>query len=144
MLPPATTLRWTEQAQTMATVLIVDDQIELCAIHGAYLQKHGYRVLTAVTGEAALDSVRAQHPDVILLDHSLPGRTGVEVAQLLKADPQTADIPIVMVTAHPYGAIGRKARAAGCASFLSKPCMPRRILEEVLRFTKPVGGAARC
>jgi two-component system, cell cycle response regulator DivK len=128
----------------MATVLIVDDQIELRAIHGAYLEKHGYHVLTAATGEAALDSVRERQPDVILLDHSLPGRTGVEVAQVLKADPQTARIPIVMLTAHPYGAIGRKARAAGCSAFLSKPCMPRRVLEEVMRFTQPMTGPAVC
>jgi two-component system, cell cycle response regulator DivK len=127
----------------VTTVLIVDDQFELRAIHGAYLERHGYRVLTAVDGDTALDTVRAQLPDLILLDHSLPGRTGVEVARELKSDPATAQIPIVMVTAHPYGAVGRKARAAGCAAFLAKPCMPRRVLEEVIRFTGPAPDGGR-
>jgi two-component system, cell cycle response regulator DivK len=119
----------------MTTVLFVDDQFELRAIHGTYLQEHGFRVFTAADGEAALTSARANHPDVIVLDHSMPRRTGIDVARELRQDPRTAGIPIVMLTAHAYGAVGRKARAAGCNTFLSKPCSPRRVLEEVQRLT---------
>lgn len=119
----------------MTTVLFVDDQFELRAIHGTYLQEHGFRVITAADGNAALSSARANFPDIIVLDHSLPHRTGVDVARELQRDPTTASIPIVMLTAHAYGAVGRKARAAGCVSFLAKPCPPSRVLQEVLRFT---------
>jgi two-component system, cell cycle response regulator DivK len=120
----------------MTTVLLVDDQFELRAIHGTYLQEHGYRVVTAGDGNRALERARADAPDVIVLDHSLPGRTGIEVAHELSRDPRTAQIPIVMMTAHSYGAVGQKARAAGCVAFLSKPCSPSRVLQEVMRQTR--------
>ncbi|HSJ13548.1 MAG TPA: response regulator [Longimicrobiales bacterium] len=121
----------------MATVLFVDDQFELRAIHSAYLQRHGYEVVTASDGDTAIDLARSTRPDVIILDHTLPRRTGVEVARALHNDPMFAAIPIVMLTAHTYGAVGRKARDAGCSAFLSKPCTPGRLLEEVRRFTSP-------
>lgn len=119
----------------MTTVLLVEDQLELRAIHSTYLREHGFHVMTAGDGESALVTARAAHPDIILLDHSLPLRMGIDVARELHEDPHTAAIPIVMVTAHAYGAIGQKARAAGCVSFLSKPCPPSRLLQEVRRFT---------
>ncbi|MGH7472153.1 MAG: response regulator [Longimicrobiales bacterium] len=120
----------------MPTVLFVEDQIELRAIHSTYLQRQGFRVITADDGDSALELARAHVPDVIVLDQSLPRRTGVEVARALQADPAMSAIPIVMLTAVAYGAIGHKARAAGCVGFLSKPCLPSRLLEEVRRFTR--------
>jgi two-component system cell cycle response regulator DivK len=119
----------------MTTVLLVEDQLELRAIHGTYLTEHGYRVLTASDGDAALRVTRAEMPDVIVMDHSLPHRTGIEVAATLRDDVATASIPVIMMTAHAYGAVGKKARAAGCVAFLSKPCNPSRVLEEIVRFT---------
>jgi two-component system chemotaxis response regulator CheY len=120
----------------MTTVLFVEDQLELRAIHTAYLQFHGFRVLTADDGDSGLELARSQKPDIIVLDHALPRRTGVEIARELHADPQMADVPMIMMTALPYGAVGQKARAAGCVGFLSKPCTPSRLLEEVMRFTR--------
>lgn len=119
----------------MATVLFVDDHMELCAINSAFLSQHGYSVVTAGDGEAALRAAREHHPDVIVLDHSLPLMNGVDVARELKSDPSTAGIPILMLTACAYGAVGSKAREAGCAGFLAKPCPPRRVLAEVQRFS---------
>ena len=118
----------------MTTILLVEDQWELCAINAAYLQQHGYRVLTAGDGNSALSTARRERPDVIVLDHSLPNRTGIEVTRVLRAETRTADIPIVMLTAHAYGAIGHRARSAGCDAFLAKPCAPSRLLLEVHRF----------
>lgn len=119
----------------MATVLFVEDQIELRAIHAAYLESHGYRVVTADDGESGLQAAREHLPDVIVLDHSLPRRTGIEVARALQSEPGTSAIPIVMLTAHTYGAVGAKARAAGCVGFLCKPCSPSRLLHELQRVT---------
>jgi CheY-like chemotaxis protein len=121
----------------MLTILVVEDQLELRAIHSAYLQRHGFTVVTADDGAAALDLARTQHPDVIVLDHALPHRTGLEVARELKRDPSVAGIPIVMMTAMAYGAVGRKARQAGCAAFLAKPCQPSRLLQEIMRVASP-------
>lgn len=119
----------------MTTILFVEDQFELRAVHSAYLQSHGFRVVTAADGDAGLELARSEQPDIIVLDHSLPRRNGVEVARAVHDDPRLASIPIVMLTAVPYGAIGQKARAAGCVSFLAKPCTPSRLLQEVRRFT---------
>jgi len=112
-------------------VLLVDDRMELLAMHAAYLRKHGYRILTAENATAALACARAYHPSIIVLDHSMPDRTGVEVTRELKSDAATADIPILMMTAHSYGAVGAAAMAAGCAAFLPKPVEPSRLLREV-------------
>jgi two-component system cell cycle response regulator DivK len=119
----------------MTTILFVEDQLELRAIHTAYLQSHGFNVITAENGEAGLELARAAHPDVMVLDHSLPHRTGVEIANIMQDDPELAGIPIVMMTALPFGAIGKRAYAAGCKAFLSKPCAPSRLLQELRRFT---------
>jgi CheY-like chemotaxis protein/HAMP domain-containing protein len=115
------------------TVLVVDDRYELRAVNTAYLSGHGYRVIEAADGDAALEVARRERPDAILLDHSLPNRTGLEVVRELKSDSATAAIPIVFITAHSYGAVGRSAMAAGCVAFLPKPCDPSRILREIAR-----------
>jgi CheY-like chemotaxis protein len=117
----------------MTTVLLADDQLELRSIHSAYLQSHGFRVLTADDGQSALEVARTHHPDVIVLDQSMPRRTGVEVARELQLRKDTSCIPIIMLTAHTYGAVGRKAREAGCVSVLTKPCPPSRVLSEIGR-----------
>jgi two-component system, cell cycle response regulator DivK len=119
----------------MSTILFVEDQFELRAVHTAYLQSHGFDVITAESGELGLELARTTHPDVMVLDHSLPRRTGVEIACMMQDDPELSDIPIVMMTAVPFGAIGKKAMAAGCKAFLAKPCSPSRLLQEVKRFT---------
>ncbi len=120
-------------------VLLVDDRLELLALHSAYLHQHGYTVLTAGDGDAALDYAREHHPDVIVLDHSMPRRTGLEVARELKRDPNTSDIPILMMTAHSYGAVGAAAKEAGCETFLPKPVDPSRMLREVAVWAAPFG-----
>lgn len=118
-------------------VLLVDDRLELLALHSAYLHEHGYRVLTAGDGETGLEYARTHHPDVMVVDHSMPRRTGLEVARELKRDPKTADIPILMMTAHSYGAVGTAAKEAGCETFLPKPVDPSRMLREVAIWAAP-------
>ena len=118
----------------MTRVLLVEDQFELRAIHSAYLLEHGYQVLTAADGDVGLELARTANPDVIVLDHSLPSRSGVDIARLVHEDPALSNIPIIMMTAMPYGAVGNKAREAGCVAFLAKPCAPSRLLAEVQRF----------
>ncbi|MDB4949952.1 MAG: response regulator receiver [Gemmatimonadetes bacterium] len=113
------------------TVLIVEDQMELRAIHTALLEHHGYRVLAVGDGEAGLRCAREQHPDLILMDVSVPGIDGIRATRQLKDDPRTGHIPVVIVTAHPYGSVGSRVREAGCDGFIGKPCDPRRILQEV-------------
>ena len=102
-------------------VLIVDDQADICRMLTQVLEPDGYETETAVSGKHALAAVRDHVPDLILLDVSMPGMDGYEVASLLKADPKTASIPIIMVSA----LAGRGARVIGLDSgaedFLTKP-----------------------
>lgn len=115
------------------TVLLVEDQLDFLAVNKLYLERHGYRVITAEDGEAAVSSATRHKPNVILMDFSVPLLDGIGATTRLKTDPRTRDIPVVLLTAHTYGTVGRRAREAGCAGFIHKPCEPRRILEEVIK-----------
>ena len=104
-----------------ATILIVDDDTDLCALLERLLRDEGYLTLTAANGEEALASIAQRAPDLILLDILMPGMDGNEVARRLKANPATANIPIIIVTAQ----LDRNARLvglkAGAEDFLTKP-----------------------
>ena len=115
------------------TVLIVEDQIEMRAINAMYLHHHGYRVLATDNGMDGVRAAREEHPDLILMDISVPGLDGIRATETLKGDPDTVEIPVVIITAHPYGSVGKRAIDAGCDGYLTKPCDPRRVLQEVRR-----------
>ncbi|MDB5889087.1 MAG: diguanylate cyclase [Rhodocyclales bacterium] len=104
-----------------ATILIVDDEIHNRKLLETLLRPEGYVTQSAATGEDALTSIEKRAPDLILLDIMMPGIDGYEVASLLKANPATANIPIIMVTA----LVDRGARLAGlnagAEEFLTKP-----------------------
>ncbi len=119
------------------TVLIVEDQIDFLAIQKVYLERHGYRVLAAEDGQEAVRCAREHRPNIILMDLSLPRLDGLGATRELKEDPSTSEIPIVLLTAHGYGSAGRRAREAGCAAFVPKPCEPRRVLQEVEQLIGP-------
>ncbi|HEU4455878.1 MAG TPA: response regulator [Longimicrobium sp.] len=118
---------------TAKTVLIVEDQLEMRAINAMYLHHHGYRVLAADNGIDGIQAAREAAPDLILMDISIPGIDGIRATEQLKRDPATGHIPVVIITAHPYGSVGRRAQDAGCDGYLTKPCDPRRVLQEVRR-----------
>lgn len=120
-------------ADAARTVLIVEDQIEMRAIATAYLERQGYRVLAADNGADAVRTARAERPDLIFMDVSIPGMDGIRATAELKRDPDTRAIPVVILTAHPYGSVGKRAMDAGCDGWLNKPCDPRRLLQEVQR-----------
>lgn len=115
------------------TILLVEDNQDNQEIYSVILAHHGYRVLQAFDGGRGVDLARTHGPDLILMDLAMPVIDGLEATRMLKADPATASIPIVALTAH----TGREARAAaaaaGCTSFLAKPVEPRRVAEEIRR-----------
>ena len=113
------------------TILMVEDQLDFLAVQKLYLERNGYEVLAVSDGIDAVACAKQRLPNVILMDLSLPRLDGLDATRQLKVDPSTRDIPVILLTAHGYGAAGRRAREAGCAAFLPKPCEPRRVLEEV-------------
>ncbi|MBX3053567.1 MAG: response regulator [Caldilineaceae bacterium] len=80
-------------------VLVVDDEPLLCRMVSAMLMRAGYDTQTATNGREALQQVKKCRPDIITLDVMMPDMSGIEVAGQLRADPQTAGIPIIFVTA---------------------------------------------
>jgi CheY-like chemotaxis protein len=116
---------------SMTTILIVDDQPDNRDMLSAMLGSEGYRTLVASGGMEALDVIAREAPHLILLDVSMPDMDGFAVASLLKADPKTAGIPIIMVTAH----TGRGSRVVGlhtgAEDYMTKPVDAPELLLKV-------------
>lgn len=81
-----------------ASVLVIDDDPDIVRVLTSALEDEGYRVLSSI-GDAAIEMARALHPDLVLLDLRMPGMDGAEVSRRLRADPATAAIPIIVVSA---------------------------------------------
>ncbi len=120
-------------------VLVVDDLPEQRDIYCTLLRLHGFDVLEAADGEQAVSLALVARPHVILMDVVLPVLDGWEATRRLKADPGTAAIPIIVLTARATVADRETTRAAGADTYLSKPCEPRTVLQEVQRYTKGGG-----
>lgn len=113
------------------TILLVDDDIHNQKIFETVLRHSGFVVRQASNGEEALREARAHHPDLILMDLSIPVIDGWECTRQLKADEVTRDIIILALTAHAMHGDEERALAAGCDGYLSKPISPRKLVEEV-------------
>src|SRR4026208_573635 len=112
-------------------VLVVEDAEEPYELLSDVLASASYEVVGAENGIDAVDTAVKLLPDLILMDLSLPLMGRCEAARLLKSDERTRGIPIIALTGHHNYA--EMARQAGCDSFLTKPCPPDRLLDEVKR-----------
>ena len=115
------------------TVLLVEDDTDNQVIYSLILNHHGYAVLQAWDGESGVRMAREHLPDLILMDLTMPRIDGLQATRMLKADPATAAIPIIALTAHGGREDQVAAEAAGCVSFLAKPVEPQRVEVEVRR-----------
>ncbi|MGY0197192.1 response regulator [Leptothrix sp. BB-4] len=114
-----------------STILVVDDTPENLELMAALLSHEKYRVRVAHNGERALALARAQRPDLILLDIMMPGIDGYEVCQALKADPDTALIPVIFLTAKVEIEDETRGLALGAADYITKPISPPIVLARV-------------
>ena len=112
-------------------VLVVDDDREIRGLVAGTLRRDGYTVVEAGDGQEALDVAVRLLPDLVLLDMTLPGMDGVEVARQLKATPVLATIPVVALSALTQETVQQRALAAGCARYLTKPCPPAALRDVV-------------
>jgi len=114
-----------------ARVLLVDDQPDQVEMYHFALERAGFTVDDAENGTEAIAHVRAERPDVIVLDIRLPDMSGWDVCNVLKRDPSTARIPIIILTAAASPTLGREAADHGCAAHLVKPCYPDELTQTV-------------
>jgi len=125
-----------------ARILVIDDLFGSRDSLETFLQGQGYITQSAGSGEHALKLVAQQAPDLILLDVTMPGMDGYEVARLLKADPATAAIPIIMVTAHTSGSARLVGLESGVEDFLTKPFDPSELALKVRNLLR-LGASAK-
>jgi len=114
-------------------ILIVDDNPTNLKLVAYLVRASGYEVHTAIDAEAAVASIRAVRPALILMDLQLPGVDGLELTRRLKQDPATRDIVIVALTAYAMKGDQEKAAAAGCDDYVTKPIDTRRLPELIAR-----------
>jgi CheY-like chemotaxis protein len=112
-------------------VLVVDDDREIRDLVAGTLRRDGYTVVEAGDGPEALDVAARLVPDLVLLDMTLPGMNGVEVARQLKATPLLATVPVVALSALTQETVQQQALAAGCTRYLTKPCPPAALRDVV-------------
>ena len=119
------------QARTVMsgeTILIVDDEPTIVEVVGLYLQREGFRVVTAADGAAALNMVEQQRPDLVVLDLMLPGLGGLEVTRRLRAG---GDLPIIMLTARGEEADRVVGLELGADDYVTKPFSARELVARV-------------
>lgn len=112
-------------------VLVVEDDAHDREIYGQVLWYNGFDVLFARDGVEAVAMARAHQPDLVLLDLMIPRLDGLRVCRLLKEDPETAGIPVMVLSGRRRNEMEAAARAAGCCRYLEKPVSPVVALHEV-------------
>lgn len=114
-----------------AKILIVEDEEDVLELVRYNLEKNGYATETAMDGRQALDKARTQSPDLILLDLMLPEIEGLEVCKLVKKDPKTSSIPVIMLTAKGTEADIVAGLEMGADDYITKPFSPRVLMARV-------------
>ena len=105
----------------MARILVIEDNPDNMLLTVMLLESAGHEVLSAIDAEAGLTMARSEQPDLILMDIQLPGMDGLEATILLKADPLTAAMPVIALTALAMKGDEERIRAAGCDGYIAKP-----------------------
>jgi two-component system, cell cycle response regulator len=126
-------------------VLVVDDDPLILEVLKTVLDLEEFDVVTAADGEAGLQRLRQQRPDVVVCDVMMPGIDGLEVCRRIKADPATADLPVVLLTARDRAEDRAAGEEAGCDAYLTKPFSPLHLIDvisDVQVEARPVEGSS--
>ncbi len=116
----------------MKTILIVDDQPEVRELVEVTLRSDDYRILTEASGEAAVRTALAEHPDVIIMDVMMPGAIdGFQATERIRGDPAMAGCPIIMLTARGQQADRERGLKAGATDYLTKPFSPLELMTKI-------------
>ncbi|MBI3332489.1 MAG: response regulator [Candidatus Omnitrophica bacterium] len=120
-------------ADSGATVLVVDDDIDHLNIVRMKLESHQFKVITAKDGTEALRLIRESLPDIIVLDVMIPKLSGFKVARLLKFDAKVKQIPLILLTARTQEVDRTLGLEVGADAYITKPFDPEFLLKEIQR-----------
>ncbi len=121
------------------SVLVIEDEEDIAELIRFNLAKDGYRVAWAATGEEGLTQVERDPPDLVLLDLMLPGVHGLDVCRRLKAGPNTAELPVVIVSAHGEESDVVTGLELGAEDYITKPFSPRVLVARVRAVLRRAG-----
>ena len=117
-------------------ILLVEDNPVNRRLAGFLLRSQGYQVLEASSASDAFAIIQKERPALIVMDIQLPGMDGLEATKKIKAEPETADVPVLAVTSYAMKGDREKALAAGCAGYVTKPIDKTIFLAEISRHLK--------
>lgn len=112
-------------------ILVVDDEVYIVHILDFSLGMEGYEVVTALDGEQALGKVKAEDPDLIVLDIMMPKLDGYETCKMLKSDPQTKHIPVILLSAKGRNVDQKMGFQVGADDYITKPFSPKKLVERI-------------
>lgn len=125
-------------------ILVIDDQPEIRTLICMTMDYDDFEVHEAENGDSGLKMIKALRPSVVLLDVMMPGLLdGFQVCERVRADPEIAGTPIVMLTARGQQSDIEEGRRAGCNDYLTKPFSPLQLIETVERLVSASGGTSR-
>ena len=114
-------------------VLLIEDEPHIAEAIGFILARDGWAVTSHGDGSDAVDVIRREAPDVLVLDLMLPGRSGEEILADVRSDPMLADLPVLVLSARGQSEVRARAEAAGASLFMAKPFGNADILEALRR-----------
>jgi two-component system, OmpR family, phosphate regulon response regulator PhoB len=131
-----------------AQILVVEDERDIAALVAYHLTKEGYRVRTVSTGDDAMEAVRNERPDLVVLDLMLPGMSGYDILEEVRRRPEMEDVPVVVLTARREESDRIRGLELGADDYLTKPFSPQELvlrIGAVLRRVQapPVAGSGR-
>ncbi|MEP1588409.1 MAG: response regulator [Tateyamaria sp.] len=112
-------------------VLLVEDEVNIIEALRFLLSREGWQVDTHSDGADAMDVIRAKRPDLIVLDHMLPGKSGLDILTELRADHNFVDLPVLMLTARGQTRDREQAEKAGVSRFMTKPFSNTEVITAV-------------
>lgn len=121
----------------MTVLLCVEDNEMNRFFIGTVLQRAGYEVVTAATGEEGIATALRIRPDLVLMDLSLPGISGLDATRRIKAMPELRALPVIAVSAHEESEAGAAAAAAGCDGYATKPLDWRALVSQIETLLAP-------
>ncbi len=113
------------------TVLVVDDEPYMIRLLQHHVERAGYQMVKAVNGREALEKVEQAKPDLVIMDVMMPELNGLEVLGQIRRKAETADLPVIIMTANAQRFTKEEAESAGVSAFLTKPFSPTQLMIEI-------------